>query len=120
MMICYILQFQGRGREVLGTFSSTDLRGCHLSTLKSWLPLSALEFTETVWTSPLFAEQSSTGGNPKREIVSCEAESSLAEVIDKAVTHHVHRVWVVDSQGLLVGLVSLTDIVRVLRLSLMS
>ncbi|GMN50000.1 hypothetical protein TIFTF001_019161 [Ficus carica] len=112
------LLINGRGRKAIGTFSSTDLRGCHLSTLKSWLPASALEFIEAVSTSPLFAEQS--GENPKRELVTCEAESSLAVVIDKAVTHHVHRVWVVESQGLLTGLVSLTDIIRVLRQSLMS
>ncbi len=52
--------------------------------------------------------------------MTCLVESSLAEVIDKAVTNHVHRVWVVDQQGLLVGLVSLTDMIRVLRLSLIS
>lgn len=52
--------------------------------------------------------------------MSCEAEASLGEVIDKVVTKHVHRVWVVDSQDSLVGLVSLTDIIRVLRASLLS
>ena len=89
-----------------------------MSTLQSWLPLSALDFTETVSTSPLFAE--ANVGAPKRELVTCQAESSLAEVIDKAVTNHVHRVWAVDQQGFLVGLVSLTDMIRVLRLSLLS
>ncbi|PON48094.1 CBS domain containing protein [Parasponia andersonii] len=109
----------GRGRKIIGTFSATDLRGCHLSALQSWLPLSALDFTETVWTSPLFAEPNNAEP-PKRELVACGPESSLAQVIDQAVTNHVHRVWVVDPHGLLVGLVSLTDIIRVLRLSLLS
>jgi CBS-domain-containing membrane protein len=106
---------QGRGRKLIGTFSATDLRGCHLATLQSWLPLSALDFTETVSKSPLYAASESP-----RELVTCLAESSLAEVIDKAVTKHVHRVWIVDQQGLLVGLVSVTDIIRVVRLSLLS
>lgn len=109
---------QGRGRKLVGTFSATDLRGCHLATLQSWLSLSALEFTETVSMSPLYTESNAT--TPSRVLVSCQAEASLADVIDKVVSKHVHRVWVVDSQDLLVGLVSLTDIVRVLRVSLLS
>ncbi|XP_030968064.1 LOW QUALITY PROTEIN: SNF1-related protein kinase regulatory subunit gamma-like PV42a [Quercus lobata] len=105
----------GRGRKLIGTFSSTDLRGSLLATLQSWLPLSALDFTEYVSKGPLYASSDSP-----RQLVTCLPESSLTEVIDKAVTKHVHRVWVVDQQGLLVGLVSLTDIIRVIRLSLQS
>ncbi|XP_062089872.1 SNF1-related protein kinase regulatory subunit gamma-like PV42a [Humulus lupulus] len=110
----------GRGRKIIGTFSATDLRGCHLSALQTWLPLSALEFTEAISTSPLFADHQSNAEPQKRELVACGTESTLAQVIDKAVTNYVHRVWVVDSHGLLLGLVSLTDIIRVLRLSLLS
>lgn len=102
---------------MVGTFSSTDLKGCHLSTLQTWLPLSVLEFTEAVKTSPLFAD---SGYGTKRNLVTCRAESSLGDVIDMAVSEHVHRIWVVDQQGLLVGLVSLTDMIRVLRLALFS
>ncbi|XP_065867755.1 SNF1-related protein kinase regulatory subunit gamma-like PV42a [Euphorbia lathyris] len=105
-----------KGRKLLGTFSATDLRGCHLSTLNTWLPLTVLEFTETVWSSPVYA---SANVSEKREQVSCHLDSTLQEVIDKAVTKHVHRVWVVDEEGLLVGLVSLSDIIRVVRASLL-
>ncbi|KAL5575573.1 hypothetical protein UlMin_017272 [Ulmus minor] len=110
----------GRGKKLIGTFSATDLRGCNISTLHAWLPLSALEFTETISNrnSPLFTEPD--GVAQKRELVTCGADSSLAQVIHKGLSKHVHRVWVVDSQGLLQGLVSLTDIIRVLRLSLTS
>ena len=108
-------KLQGRGQKLIGTFSATDLRGCLIATLQSWLPLSALDFTECLSKRP----QNASSDSP-RELVTCLAESSLAEVIDKAVTNHVHRVWVVDQQGLLVGLVSLTDMIRVLRLSLIS
>ncbi|CAI0391438.1 unnamed protein product [Linum tenue] len=96
----------GKGRKLIGTFSSTDLRGWHFATLQTWLPLTALEFTETVTTE-------------SRELVTATAGSSLLEVIQKAVTKHVHRVWVVDSEGLLTGVVSLTDIVKALRVSLL-
>ncbi|KAL6573575.1 hypothetical protein OROHE_002034 [Orobanche hederae] len=46
------------------------------------------------------------------------AESKVAWVVDKVVVNHVHRVWVVDCDGLLQGLVSLTDIIRVIKSSL--
>ncbi|KAM7475902.1 hypothetical protein LguiB_023145 [Lonicera macranthoides] len=92
----------GKGRRLIGTFSATDLRGCPIPQLQTWLPLSVLDFTQKV---------SAT----RRELVTCYAESPLHEVVEKAVTKHVHRVWVVDHAGLLVGLVSLTDIIRVIR-----
>ncbi|XP_007023214.2 PREDICTED: topless-related protein 4 isoform X1 [Theobroma cacao] len=107
----------GKGRKLIGTFSGTDLRGCHFSALQTWLPLRAHEFTELVSTSPLFAARE--GLSPK-QLVTCHPDLPLSEVIDKVVSQHVHRVWVVDQQGLLVGLVSLSDIVRVMRVSMLS
>ncbi|KAK8641762.1 hypothetical protein V6N13_011136 [Hibiscus sabdariffa] len=108
----------GKGRKPIGTFSATDLRGCHVSALQTWLPLSALEFTELVSSSPLFAAKERVS-TPK-EIVSCQPDSALSEVMEKIVSRHVHRVWVVDQQGLLAGVVSLTDIVGTVRVSLLS
>ncbi|XP_028775370.1 SNF1-related protein kinase regulatory subunit gamma-like PV42a [Neltuma alba] len=110
----------GRGRKLIGTFSATDLRGCYVATLKSWLGTSALAFTEEVGTSPLYSPSNNAAATWTRELVTCQAESPLSEVIEKAVGKHVHRVWVVDEDGLLVGLVSLTDVIRVTRLSLIS
>ncbi|XP_054779970.1 SNF1-related protein kinase regulatory subunit gamma-like PV42a [Prosopis cineraria] len=105
----------GRTRKLIGTFSATDLRGCYVATLKSWLGISALAFTEEIGMSPLYSPNTATS---TRQLVTCYADSPLSEVIDKAVTKHVHRIWVVDQDGLLVGLVSLTDVIRVIRLSL--
>ncbi|KAL0725908.1 hypothetical protein Bca4012_040507 [Brassica carinata] len=45
----------GKNRRVVGTFSASDLKGCHLATLRSWLPLNALEFAEKIPRNPLFA-----------------------------------------------------------------
>ncbi|AAD39660.1 SNF1-related protein kinase regulatory subunit gamma-like PV42a [Arabidopsis thaliana] len=95
----------GRHRKVIGTFSATDLKGCRLPELQTWLPLTALEFTEK------------TSGK-EREVVSCGVESTMEEAIEKVVTRGVHRVWVMDQQGLLQGVVSLTDIIRSLRSTL--
>ncbi|CAL0324164.1 unnamed protein product [Lupinus luteus] len=111
----------GRCRKLIGTFSATDLRGCYLATVKSWLGISALAFSEEVATSPLFtASDTERSESSRRELVTCYAESPIHDVIDKLVTKHVHRVWVVDQEGLLVGVVSLTDVIRVIRHSLLS
>lgn len=82
--------------------------------------MSALDYTETVLANPLLAAFNNAAGSPTRELVACRADSSLGEVIDKVVSKHVHRLWVVDQQGLLKGLISLTDIIRVLRLAILS
>ncbi|MED6171500.1 hypothetical protein PIB30_041254 [Stylosanthes scabra] len=106
----------GRCRKLIGTFSATDLRGCYINTLKSWLGISALAFTQHIKNSPLETPSMSS----RKELVTCDVESPLSEVLEKAVTKHVHRVWVVDEKCLLVGVVSLTDVIRVIRHALIS
>ncbi|XP_038877427.1 SNF1-related protein kinase regulatory subunit gamma-like PV42a isoform X2 [Benincasa hispida] len=110
--------FTGRGKKLVGTFSATDLRGCQLATLQLWLHETALDFTETRGKklSPLFEGTAVA----VRELVTCRPESSLEEVMEKVVSNHVHRIWVTDEHGLLLGLVSLSDMIRVIRLSLLS
>ncbi|XP_010459054.1 PREDICTED: SNF1-related protein kinase regulatory subunit gamma-like PV42a isoform X1 [Camelina sativa] len=98
--------FIGRHRKVIGTFSATDLKGCRLPELQTWLSLTALEFTEKA-----------TG--KERDVVSCGVEATMEEAIEKVVNRGVHRVWVMDQQGLLQGVVSLTDIIRSLRSALL-
>lgn len=97
---------QGRCREVVGTFCATDLRGCEFETLRSWLGNTAFSFTQQ-------------NTRTRREPVTCHPDSPLSQVIEKAVTNHVHRVWVVDQHNLLLGIVSLSDIIRVIRTSLL-
>ncbi|KAJ0231707.1 SNF1-related protein kinase regulatory subunit gamma-like PV42b [Hirschfeldia incana] len=59
--------------------------------------------------NPLFAPA------PERELVTCHVTSTLAQVIRMATTKRVHRVWVVDKNDGLQGLVSLTDIIAAVR-----
>ncbi|KAL0665555.1 hypothetical protein Bca4012_102393 [Brassica carinata] len=99
----------GKNRRVVGTFSASDLKGCNLATLRSWLPLNALEFAEKIPRTPLFASA------PARELVTCHVTSTLVQVIRMATTRRVHRVWVVDKNDGLQGLVSLTDIIAAVR-----
>ncbi|KAH0659184.1 hypothetical protein KY289_027932 [Solanum tuberosum] len=98
----------GKKRKIVGTFSATDLRGCPVSKMQPLLNLEVLDFLKML---------SNTGMRSSwREQVTCHPESSLGEVVEKVVSDNVHRVWVVDEQGLLEGLVSLTDTIRVIRL----
>lgn len=116
----------GKGRKLVGTFSATDLRECPTAQMHSWLSASVLDFTEILGS---ISSASSGGGDSTirpctRELVTCRAETPLSEVIDKAVSRHVHRIWVVDqdeAQGYrLDGLVSLTDIIKVIRAELLA
>ncbi|KAI3852977.1 hypothetical protein MKW92_004165 [Papaver armeniacum] len=111
----------GKGRKIVGTFSATDLKGCPIDLLQSWMSIDVLEFTNRVSTGPVNdGVGDESVASTSRTLVTCYAESSLGEVIDKAVTGHVHRIWVVDRQGLLDGIVALTDVLRVIRISLLS
>ncbi|KAL8256806.1 hypothetical protein R6Q59_028847 [Mikania micrantha] len=104
----------GKGRKVIGTFSATDLRGCPVSQLQSFLPETVLEYSRS-----LLSVSAHMAGSSPRELVTCYGESRLGEVVSNLVANHVHRVWVVNDNGLLEGLVSLTDIIRVIRSSLL-
>jgi CBS domain-containing protein len=137
---------QGRGKKVVETFSATDLRDCPVAQLRSWLGTTVTEFKKKVaeyrrdGSKPLDAatgdQATGDGGNTNtavdagtgneedlprpREMVTCSFESTLGEVIEKAASRHVHRLWVVDGgeeeeDGVLRGVVSLTDVLRVVR-----
>ncbi|XP_060167840.1 SNF1-related protein kinase regulatory subunit gamma-like PV42a [Lycium barbarum] len=104
----------GKKRKIVGTFSATDLRACPVQQIQPLLNLEVLDFLKMLSGTPLYG---STGLRSSwREQVTCHPESSLGEVVEKVVSDHVHRVWVVDEQGLLEGVVSVTDMIRVIRL----
>ncbi|CAA7025815.1 unnamed protein product [Microthlaspi erraticum] len=56
----------------------------------------------------------------ERELVTCHVTTSLAQVIQMVTAKRVHRVWVVDQNNVLQGLVSLTDIIAAVRSALIS
>jgi len=72
-----------------------------------------MEFTARVFENPSYGPQDLA--NFPRLLVTCQLDSTLSEVIDKVISRHVHRVWVTNEQGMLLGIVSLTDIIRVIR-----
>ncbi|KAK1317494.1 SNF1-related protein kinase regulatory subunit gamma-like PV42a [Acorus calamus] len=109
-------QHKGKGRKLISTFTSTDLRGCPTHLLQSWLSIGVEEFKERV--SELQRTTAIITGDlnhRSKKLVTCYADTTLGEVIKEAMDWHMHRVWVVDQHGFLVGLVSLTDMLRVVR-----
>ncbi|KAL3511901.1 hypothetical protein ACH5RR_024618 [Cinchona calisaya] len=108
----------GKERKVVGTFSATDLKGGPISQLQSCLKMGVMEFLEKLAETPL--HQAASLRSSVRDCVVCTGASRLSEAVDKAVTYSVHRVWVVDGQGLLDGLISLTDMIRVIRVWLLT
>ncbi|URE10880.1 CBS domain [Musa troglodytarum] len=114
-----ILQ-DGKGKRLIETFSATDLRGCPVVLLQSGLSLSVTEFKErlSMRGSNASIAPPMAGDDPSpetRRLITCSPETSLSGVIVSAASNHVHRLWVVDGEGLLQGVVSLTDMLRVVR-----
>ncbi|XP_008793981.2 SNF1-related protein kinase regulatory subunit gamma-like PV42a [Phoenix dactylifera] len=110
----------GRGKRLVATFSAADLGGCPIGLLQSWLSMSIMEFKERVWMREGAAPHPHHNTKPApRTLITCDPGTSLAEVVEEMVEGDVHRVWVVDRDGLLVGLVSLTDMLRVFRESVL-
>ncbi|KAL2636329.1 hypothetical protein R1flu_007808 [Riccia fluitans] len=107
----------GQGRKLLGTFSASDLRGCCAETLSSWKTITVMDWAKKAWTSERFGIGAATGPETVecRPPVTCKDNASLGEVISKAVENHIHRLWVVDDEGLLKGIVALSDILSALR-----
>ncbi|RLN09685.1 SNF1-related protein kinase regulatory subunit gamma-like PV42a [Panicum miliaceum] len=119
----------GVGKKAVGTFSATDLRDCPVARLQPWLGISVTEFKRKVAeyresNKPVVpgadapaAAAAATDEEQSNEqpLVTCFLESTLGEAIEAAATRHVHRLWAVDGEGLLRGVVSLTDVLRAVR-----
>ncbi|KAK3156049.1 hypothetical protein QOZ80_2AG0102130 [Eleusine coracana subsp. coracana] len=132
----------GKGKKAIETFSATDLRDCPVARLQPWLGISVMEFKKKVAeyrasNRPAVsgADATFTGIVPTAEasalgeaieaadqakeqqsmLVTCSPDSTLGEAVEAAAERHVHRLWVIDEAGMLAGVVSLTDLLRVVR-----
>ncbi|KAL5987625.1 hypothetical protein ACLOJK_035375 [Asimina triloba] len=112
-----------KGKKLIGTFSATDLRACPIALLRPSLNMGVMEFIETIAVQPSTGQGPAADvgySSPARKLIACYRDTSLAEVMNEAVNWHVHRVWVVDhASGMLSGLVSLTDMFKALRVSIL-
>ncbi|WOK91833.1 SNF1-related protein kinase regulatory subunit gamma-like PV42a [Canna indica] len=107
-----ILQ-EGKGKRVIETFSATDLGECPIDLLRSWLGLTVTEFKGRLRTRARVDGRA--GEETRKGVIACGPEARLVDVMEMAVSNHVHRVWVVEGDGMLKGLVSITDMLRVIR-----
>jgi len=85
--------------KLIGTLSSSDLRGMNATKLQYILK------------SPLDFLKAMTAQSKLSVSITCNPSNTLEEVLVKAVTARVHRVWIVDSAQKPVGVVSLSDII---------
>ncbi|GJP31442.1 hypothetical protein CLOM_g12270 [Closterium sp. NIES-68] len=132
----------GQGRCLVGTLSASDLRACSELAALTALPrltvgdfLATLSVAQDVGISAAFSPyapppalatlaSNSPASSPARMCearsmvpITCREHSRLGAVMSQAIAGRVHRVWVVadDSSGILVGVVTLSDILRCIR-----
>jgi CBS domain-containing protein len=79
-------------RKLVGTFSSSDLRGTTAQNVKEVETKKLNEYTN--------------------KMIYCAENDSLFDVIAIALKGLVHRVWIVDEQRVPIGVVTLSDIIR--------
>jgi len=112
---------QGNGRKLVGTFSASDLLGCTSEMLRAWATLPILSFFSKAGLAQRFGMGAAVNAGSfecrkfQKPSVTCHLDTSLAEAMSNALTNHVHRVWVVDNEGQLGGVVSFSDMIRVVH-----
>lgn len=111
----------GNGRKVLGTFSASDLLGCTSEMFRAWASLPILSFFSKAGIAQRLGMGAAVDAGSfecrgfQKPSVTCHLETPLAQVMSNALTNHVHRVWVVDNEGQLNGVVSFSDMIRVVH-----
>ncbi|MCO5600877.1 hypothetical protein L7F22_054994 [Adiantum nelumboides] len=117
------------GKRIMGNFSASDLRGCSVESFQEWAREGVLQFLRRANAMRKFGVGGAVMGSENQAaqdmdmdcsavtnipLLTCYPSSTLEYVIRSALEWRVHRVWVVDEkQGLLMGLISFTDILRV-------
>jgi len=86
---------------LIGNLSAADLRGVAVDFLIKTILRPAKQFLELV-----------RGLDDSAPVVA-KMTDSLGGVVEKLVSNHMHRVWIVDDQGKLNSLVSFSDVCRV-------
>jgi len=86
--------------KLVGTLSSSDVRGLKLDQLPNVLE-PVLEFLRKQYPHP-------------RISVTVTAQAGLKEVMEKFLAGKVHRVWVIDSTNRPIGVVTMTDVLKVI------
>jgi len=83
--------------ELVGNLSASDLRGLDQNTFTQLL-MPVMEFVKSV--------------KRHRGLITCKKDSTLESVLSKLANNRVHRLWMVDDQNGPIGVVTLTDIMK--------
>lgn len=83
--------------ELVGNLSASDLRGLDQSSFPELLK-PVMEFVKSV--------------KRHRGLVTCKKGSTIESVLSKLANNKVHRLWMVDDQNCPIGVVTLTDVMK--------
>jgi len=83
--------------ELVGNLSASDLRGLDQNTFPQLL-MPVMEFVKSV--------------KRHRGLITCKKDSTLESVLSKLANNKVHRLWMVNDQNSPIGVVTLTDIMK--------
>lgn len=83
--------------ELVGNLSASDLRGLDQNSF-SQLLTPVMEFVKSV--------------KRHRGLITCKKDSTLESVLSKLANNRVHRLWTVNDQNCPIGVVTLTDIMK--------
>lgn len=103
----------------MGVFSTSLLLGCTSEMLQAWSQLSVTRFFNKAgfaqhWGMGEAMRAGSLECRPfHKPPITCHLDSPMVEVMSNALSAQVHHTWVVDQEGLLTGVVSFSDIIRV-------
>lgn len=97
--ICAVAVSEDNSNKILTTFSSSDLRGLDANLLQQLRQLSVGDFLLHCY------------GNMRRPITVTE-NSSLEDALSRLTRRRVHQLWEVDKNESVVGVISMTDILR--------
>jgi len=91
---------------LVGSLSSSDLKGSKEENLFTDLNLSVADFL------------ASRIGEFKRDdislLVSCTMDDTIQDIVQRMVSRHIHRIFIVDNNNKLIGVLSLCDIIQIL------
>ncbi|KAI1317049.1 cell separation during budding [Mortierella claussenii] len=94
---------------LLGNISMTDIQHIMKDLRTSWLWLSCFQFVSKVRMS-----RGVETGEDQYPVLDVNSKSTFGYTLSKLQATKVHRLWVVNDLGLVVGVVSLTDVYKVL------
>jgi len=85
--------------KLVNTLSTSDFRGIRENNVKDTL-------------SPVLEFVTLRRGKYDDQSISATVDETLTSVVDKLLIYRIHRIWVVDGKGKPIGVVSLTDVIK--------